>query len=115
MLAAHSLGLGSNWIKNFDPERLKYMFNIPRTMCVGGIVLLGYPKYMPKAPELALSTDPKLYPRRPLETMLHEEKFDLDKWIEYQLYDPWRLPRKEFLRTEKYIRPTKLLRKGKGE
>ncbi|PKM85289.1 MAG: hypothetical protein CVU86_03250 [Firmicutes bacterium HGW-Firmicutes-11] len=112
MLAAHAEGLGSMWNKYFDPERIKLMFDIPRTMYVAGIVLLGYPKYTPKAPELALSTDPKLYPKRPLEDMIHENKFDLEKWTQFQLYDPWRLPRKEFLRTEKYIRPTKLTGKA---
>lgn len=108
MLAAHALGVGSMWCKYFDPERIKIMFEIPKTFCVAGIVLLGYAKYIPRAPELALSSAPELYPRRPLENMLHEESFNVDKWIEYQFHDPWRLPRKEFIRTEKYVRPTKL-------
>ena len=107
-LAAHALGVGSLWLKYFDPERLKPIFGIPRTQCVAGIVLLGYPKYVPRAPELALSTDPKLYPRRPAEDMIHREGFDLERWTHYQLHDPWRLPRREFLRTEKYARPTRL-------
>jgi nitroreductase len=107
-LAAHALGVGSLWLKYFDPERLKPLFGIPRTQCVAGIVLLGYPKYVPRAPELALSTDPKLYPRRPAEDMIHYDGFDLQRWTQYQLYDPWRLPRREFLRTEKYVRPTRL-------
>jgi nitroreductase len=108
MLAAYALGVGSSWLRIFDPERIKYWFGIPKTLDVAGIIPLGYPKYWPKAPEYALSVDPKLYPRRPLADIVHQEKVDIDKWIDFQLHDPFRLPRKEFLRTEKYLRPTKL-------
>ena len=108
MLGAYALDVGSLWLTAIDPERVKYWFGIPRTLGVAGIVLLGYPKYWPKAPEQALSTDSRLYPRRPLTDMVHYEKFDNDKWIDYQLNDPFRLPRKELLRTEKYVRPTNL-------
>lgn len=108
MLGAYALGVGSLWLTAIDPERIKYWFGIPRTLGVAGIVLLGYPKYWPKAPEVALSTDPRVYPRRPLEDMVHYETFDNDKWIDYQLSDPFRLPREEFLRTQNYVRPTKL-------
>ena len=108
MLGAHALGVGSLWLTGIDPERVKFWFGIPKTLGVAGVVLLGYPKYWPKAPELALSTDPRLYPRRPLSDVVHYEKFDSDKWIDYQLADPFRLPRKELIRTEGYERPTRL-------
>ena len=108
MLAAYALGVGSCWLRTFDPERIKYCFGIPKTLDISGIIPMGYPKYWPKAPEYALSTGPELFPRRPLEDVVHQEMVDIDKWIDFQLHDPFRLPRKEFLRTEKYTRPTKL-------
>jgi nitroreductase len=108
MLAAYALGVGSCWLRSFDPERIKFWFGIPKTLDVAGIIPLGYPKCWPKAPEYALSIDPNLYPRRQLTDIIHQEKVDIDKWIDFQLHDPFRLARKEFLRTEKYIRPTKL-------
>jgi nitroreductase len=108
MLGAYALGVGSLWLTAVDPERIKYWFGVPRTLGVAGIVLLGYPKYWPQAPELVLSTDPRVYPRRPLAELVHYETFDNEKWIDYQLNDPFRLPRKEFLRTQNYIRPTSL-------
>jgi len=108
MLMAYALGVGSCWLYSFDPQKINSLFGIPKTLSIAGIIPLGYPKYWPTAPEWALSTDPKLYPRRPLEDVVHQEEFDVNKWIDYQLHDPFRLPRKEFLRTEKYVRPTKL-------
>jgi nitroreductase len=108
MLGAYALGVGSVWLTAIDPERVKYWFGIPRTLGVAGIILLGYPKYWPKSPEVSLSTDSRFYPRRPLADMVHYETFDNDKWIECQLNDPFRLPRKEFTRTQGYVRPTRL-------
>jgi nitroreductase len=108
MLGAYALGIGSCWLASFDQERIKYWFGIPTTLHIGGIMCFGYAKYWPKAPEWALSTDAKLYPRRPLADMIDQEQVDDNKWLDYVLHDPFWLPRKEFLRTEKYVRPTKL-------
>lgn len=107
-LGAYALGVGSLWLTAIDPERIKYWFGVPKTLGVAGVILLGYPKYWPKAPEVALGTDERLYPRRPVSDVVHYGKFDSEKWIDYQLHDPFRLPRKELIRTEGYKRPTKL-------
>src|SRR5450756_2947486 len=80
MLMAYALGVGSCWLYWFDPQKIKQWFDITKTLDVSGIICLRYPKYWPKAPEWTLSTDPKLYPRRPLEDLVDYEKVDTNKW-----------------------------------
>lgn len=95
MLAAHAMGLGSLWLTFPDPIKLKYLFGIPKTMGVAGVVNLGYPVEWPKEGEIELNIPgmyiPDITPRRPLADMVHYEKFDEDKWQKYRtmvLYGP---------------------------
>lgn len=100
MLAAYALGVGSVWLTFFDPVRIRYWFGIPSTMGVAGIVLLGYPTEWPKQIQGPFDGAKGIYPRRPLEDMVHYEKFDEDKWEKYRAVDPfvYRLPREEMVR-----------------
>jgi nitroreductase len=100
MLAAYALGVGSVPLTFFDPTRIRYWFGIPSTMGVAAIVLLGYPTEWPKEPGGGFAGAKGIYPRRPLEDMVHYEKFDEDKWEKYRAMDPfvYRLPREEMIR-----------------
>ncbi|NLY71392.1 MAG: hypothetical protein GX076_06930 [Clostridiales bacterium] len=80
MLAARSLGIGSVWLTFPDSVELKWQFGIPKTMGIAGIVNLGYPDRWSEVPDVIGADDPRYWPKRPLESMLHYEKFDEDRW-----------------------------------
>lgn len=87
MLAAWSFGLGSTWLTFYDDVRVKARFGIPTELDVVGIVLLAYPRAVPRVP-------PSMYgfgfrARRPLEEMLHEERFDEAKLAALRRRDPF--------------------------
>lgn len=43
MLEAHSLGLGTTWVGNFDPEKAREVYNIPEKYEIIAILPIGYP------------------------------------------------------------------------
>ena len=80
MFAARALGIGSVWLSFPDSVELKWQFEIPKTMGIAGIVNLGYPDRWFDLPDVIGADDPRFWPRRPLESMVHYERFDEDRW-----------------------------------
>mgnify|MGYP001773400832 CR=1 FL=1 len=64
MLMAYSLGVGSCPINSFNKKAIKELFELPVHIDPILMVSLGYPDKWPKAPK-----------RRPLEEVLHYEKY----------------------------------------
>ncbi|MHB8926728.1 MAG: nitroreductase family protein [Bacillota bacterium] len=64
MLTAHSLGLGTCWVGDFDEDAVRAIFAIPPTHSPVAIIAVGYPAERRRAPE-----------RRPLAEVLHWEAF----------------------------------------
>lgn len=88
-LAAYALGVGANWLTFYDPVRIQYIFDIPSVLDVVGIVLLGYPTEWPDGTTGAFYGCKGLYPRRPLEDMVHNEKYDEEKRRKFREIDPF--------------------------
>ena len=88
-LAAYSLGVGATWLTFYDPVRIQYMFGIPSALDVVGIVLLGYPPEWPEEPTGRFCGTRGIYPRRPLEDMVHYEKYDMEKRRKFLEIDPF--------------------------
>ena len=65
MLMAYSLGIGSCPIVSFSKIAVKELLEIPEYVEPVLMVSLGYPEFWPKPPK-----------RRPLEEVVHVEKFD---------------------------------------
>jgi nitroreductase len=80
MLAARSMGIGSVWLSFPDSVEIKWHFNIPKTMGIAAMLNFGYPDRWPEIPDVIGADDPRFWPRRPVENMVHYEKFDEDKW-----------------------------------
>ncbi len=64
MLAAYALGLGTCWDSVFDKRRVRELIDLPEDVEPFAIIALGYPSKVPEPP-----------PRRPLEEILHWEKY----------------------------------------
>ena len=88
-LAAYSLGVGSTWLTFYDPVRIQNMFGIPSALDVVGIVLLGYPPEWPKDATGRFYGTKGIYPRRPLEDMVHHENYDVEKRQKFLEIDPF--------------------------
>lgn len=88
-LAAYALGVGCSWLSFYDPVRIQYMFGIPSTLDVVGIVMLGYPPEWPQDTTGIFYGTKGTFPRRPLEDMVHREKYDEEKRRKYQEIDPF--------------------------
>lgn len=65
MLAAHSLGLGTCWVGGFAERAVASVLGVPKDRAVVGLITLGYPAEIPKAP-----------PRLPLDRLVLREVFD---------------------------------------
>ena len=64
-LAAYALGIGSLWVCSIkNMMKLNKILRVPKRIRPVAIVALGYPRETPEAP-----------PRRPLESLVHYEKF----------------------------------------
>jgi len=63
-LAAHSLGLGTVYVGNFDAEKVASILGVPPGFCVVAITPLGYP-----------DQEPKTSPRRELSQTVFHDKF----------------------------------------
>jgi nitroreductase len=61
LLAAADLGYGSLWFTFFNPDKLKAVLNIPDNLDVAGLVLIGKPSGVLKAPPRKKLT---VYPER---------------------------------------------------
>ncbi|MDP2726592.1 MAG: nitroreductase family protein [Dehalococcoidia bacterium] len=86
-LAAWSLGIGGVWLSFYDDVRVKARFGIPTEMDLVGIVLLGYPKAVPRIPPGLFTFGPRL--RRPLEDIVHQERFDEERFRAWRKRDPY--------------------------
>lgn len=64
MLAAHALGLGTCWDSVFDKGKVRELVSLPGDVEPFAIIALGYPSESPSPPH-----------RRPLEEILHWEKY----------------------------------------
>ncbi len=64
MLTAHSMGLGTCVLRSFDPKAYQILLELPPSIVPELMVTVGYPKVVPKAPG-----------RRPLEEVLHFERW----------------------------------------
>ncbi|MGQ9781088.1 MAG: nitroreductase family protein [Nitrososphaeria archaeon] len=64
VLTAWELGIGSCWIGAFDEEKVRGLLNIPSHLRVVSLLTLGYP-----------DEQPGLKHRRPLNEILHYEKY----------------------------------------
>jgi nitroreductase len=51
VLAAASLGLGTCWVANFDPEAAREVFNLPQGVVPVAFTPLGYPNDTPRPKE----------------------------------------------------------------
>jgi len=63
-LAAHSLGLGTVYVGNFDAKKVASILEVPPGFCVVAITPLGYP-----------DQEPKTRPRRELSQTVFHDKF----------------------------------------
>ena len=63
-LAAHSLGLGTVYVGNFDAKKVASILGVPPGFCVVAITPLGYP-----------DQEPKTSPRRELSQTVFHDKF----------------------------------------
>lgn len=63
-LRAVELGLGTCWIGDFDPERIKGMLGIPKDREVAVCMTLGYPAESPRARR-----------RKPLSELFHKDRW----------------------------------------
>jgi len=80
MLMARALGIASVWLSFPDSVEIKWQFGIPKTFGIAAMVNFGYPDKWPDVPDVIGKDDPRFWPKRPLDTMVHYEKFDEDKW-----------------------------------
>lgn len=107
MLVARSLDIGSVWLSFPDSVELKWQFDIPKSMGVAAMLNFGYPDRWPDVPDVIGADDSRFWPRRSLESMVHYEKFDEDKWQKIRgefMYGP-------IVGKDRYM--TKLLDEGK--
>jgi len=65
MLAAHALGLGTCFVGGFEQRQVRGILGVPRELEVVGLITLGYPARVPKAP-----------PRLSLEKLISREIYD---------------------------------------
>lgn len=63
-LQAVELGLGTCWVGDFDPERIKGMLGIPKDCEVAICMTLGYPAESPRARR-----------RKPLSELFHKDRW----------------------------------------
>ncbi|MEM2891287.1 MAG: nitroreductase family protein [Thermoplasmata archaeon] len=63
-LRAVELGLGTCWVGDFDPERIKGMLGIPKDREVAVCMTLGYPAESPRARS-----------RKPLSELFHKDRW----------------------------------------
>ena len=64
MLAAHAMGLGTCVVRSFDQRAYQILLDLPEHILPELVVSVGYPKAVPKPPS-----------RRPLEEVLHYERW----------------------------------------
>lgn len=64
LLAAHALGLGTCWIGDIREEVLQEMFSIPAEWIPVAVLAVGYP-----------AETPTPRPRRPVDEIMHVERF----------------------------------------
>lgn len=64
MLLAHSMELGTCVLRSFDQRAFQILLELPQNVTPELLVIVGAPKVVPKAPE-----------RRPLEEVLHFERW----------------------------------------
>jgi nitroreductase len=84
MLAARALDLGTVWATFPNPYELKTMLKIPKTLGIAGVIPLGYPTEWPEDVAPLGPKDPRFWPRRPLKNMVHQGRFDEEKWHQYR-------------------------------
>lgn len=51
MLTAHSLGLRTCWLSMFNKNDLRALLGIPPEIDIIGLIMVGYPKEVPEAPD----------------------------------------------------------------
>lgn len=94
LLAASSLGLGTVWLsgagESITEQQLKQVLNIPQELQTMCCIPLGYPS----------SERPTTRCPRPLETMVHFDRFDASKWGSDQEVE--RFVRDSYTRAEFY-------------
>ena len=69
-LAAHALGLGSQWVTIQIEDRFKKILNLPDVMMVHSLMPVGY-----------AAGAPKQGVRRPLEELVHYDQYNRDRYI----------------------------------
>ncbi len=74
VLAATDLGLGTCWIGGFDEARVKKILEIPGNVRVVALTPLGYPAPMSERSK-TVREFVKASQRKPLEDMVHREKW----------------------------------------
>ena len=84
MLAARALELGTVWLTFPNPYDLKTMLGIPKTLGIAGVIPVGYPTEWPEDVAPLGPKNPAFWPRRPLDNMVHQGRFDADKWHKYR-------------------------------
>lgn len=84
MLAARALDLGTVWLTFPNPYELKTMLGIPKTLGIGGVIPIGYPTAWPDDVAPLGPKNPAFWPRRPLANMVHEGRFDAERWHQYR-------------------------------
>ncbi|MFZ5652705.1 MAG: nitroreductase family protein [Bacillota bacterium] len=65
LLLAHSMALGACVLRSFDQKAFQILLELPASVMPEMLVTVGVPKVVPQAP-----------PRRPLEEVLHFERWD---------------------------------------
>lgn len=65
LLVAHSLGLGTCVLRGFDQRAFQVLLELPGSVTPELLITIGHPKVVPKAPE-----------RRPVDELMHFERWD---------------------------------------
>ena len=68
ILAACELGVGSTWVMNFDPKRVREVYNMPDEYEPVALLVCGYP-----AKDVVI--DKRHYARKPLEELCYQNTF----------------------------------------
>lgn len=77
ILQAADLGLGTCWVADFDEEAARHVLHLPRNVEPVVLTPLGYPA---PTPEGRLKTKR----RRPLEELIHWDRFELPLHLEHE-------------------------------
>lgn len=75
VLGATELGLGTCWIAVFDEKKLVELLEIPKTIKIVALTPLGYPADNMSVEERLIKTPIDRKRRKPLEEVIHHEKW----------------------------------------